>query len=296
MKIAITGTSGMVGYDLCRALNDKHEIWGLGRTRPDYVPQTRWRALDIADADAAQKIVAQINPDLLIHSAAMSYPDDCEADPDAGYKANSIATRNLAVAAQRFDTEFLFISSDQVFGGAKQSPYIETDPTDPVNHYGRSKVWAEDFVRTLLRRFYIVRTSLVFGRRRPSYIDRAARCAMEGESLTAATDIVNSPTYSKDLAEAIAFLIDSHAYGTLHIANEGHCTRYELAEFVAKALGKKTSFIQKGSGKDLQLKARRPGYTPLENFVWHLNGFPKIRTWREAVGDHLAQNFALTKN
>lgn len=296
MRIAITGTSGMVGYDLCQVLGEKHEVWGVGRNRPEYVAQNRWRDLDITDADAAQNIISGINPDLLIHSAALSNPDDCEADPEAGYRANAIGTRNLAISCQRFDTEMMFISTDQVFGGKKDSPYIETDPTDPVNHYGRSKVWAEDFMRTLLRRFYVVRTALVFGARRPSYVDRVARCALENETLTAATDIVNSPTYSRDLAEAIAILIEKHAYGTLHIVNEGHCNRYELASFVAKTLGKKNTFIKKGSGKDLKLKAKRPGYTPLANFVWNLNGFPKIRTWQEALADHLSKNHALIKN
>jgi dTDP-4-dehydrorhamnose reductase len=163
----------------------------------------------------------------------------------------------------------------------------EIDATGPVNHYGRAKLWGEQFVQTLLQRYYVVRTALVFGSFRPTFIDRVAKCAMTGEPVTAASDIVNSPTYSRDLAQAIAFLIETHQYGVLHIANEGQCSRHELAEFVAEALGQDKGFIQKGDKHALSLKAPRPGYTPLENFVWKLNGFPKIRTWQEAAIDYL---------
>lgn len=296
MRIAITGTSGLVGYDLWDVLKERHELWGVGRKRPEFVSLSNWRTLDIVNPEATQKTISQINPDLIIHSAAMSNPDECENNPEACYMANALGTRNLALACQRFDTELLFISTDQVFSGQKASPYVENDATGPVNEYGKSKVWAENFVKDLLRRYYIVRTALVFGKLRPTFVDRVARCAVEGESVTAATDIVNSPTYSRDLALAIGHLIETHLYGTLHIANEGHCTRHELATYVAELLGRKTSFIKKGSALDLKLPAKRPGYTPMINFVWHLNEFPKLRTWQEAVESHLAENFEPIKN
>lgn len=287
MRIAITGTSGLVGKDMWEVLKDKHEIWGMGRRKPDFVSLSQWRTMDIIDAEKTSQVVTQINPDCIIHLAAVSNPDECEADPVTGYRANALGTRNLALACQRFDTELLYVSTDQVFDGKKKSAYTEIDATGPVNHYGRAKLWGEQFVQTLLQRYYVVRTALVFGSFRPTFIDRVAKCAMTGEPVTAASDIVNSPTYSRDLAQAIAFLIETHQYGVLHIANEGQCSRHELAEFVAEALGQDKGFIQKGDKHALSLKAPRPGYTPLENFVWKINGFPKIRTWQEAAIDYL---------
>ena len=283
MRIAITGTSGLVGKDMWEVLLDKHELWGLGRKKPEFVPLSQWRTMDIIDAGRTAEIVHQVNPDLIVHLAAVSNPDECEADPVTGYRANALGTRNLALACQRFDTELLYVSTDQVFDGKKNAPYAEIDVPGPVNHYGRAKLWGEQFVQTLLRRYYVVRTALVFGSCRPTFVNRIADCAMNGEPVVAAVDIVNSPTYSRDLAQAIAYLIETHQYGVLHIANEGHCSRYELAEFIADALGQDKGFIEKGDKVKLGLKAPRPGYTPLENFAWNLNGFPKIRTWQEAV-------------
>jgi len=287
MRIAITGTSGLVGRDLWEELKDKHNIWGLGRRKPDFVPMSQWRTLDIIDAENTANIVHQINPDCIVHLAAVSNPDECEKDPVTGYKANALGARNIALACMKFDTEMLYVSSDQVFNGKKESEYNELDRPDPVNHYGRSKYWGEQFVQSLLRRFYVVRTALVFGESRPTFVDRVAKCAYAGESLTAAADIVNSPTYSKDLAGAISYLLEKHIYGIIHIANEGHCSRLELAEFIAKSLGIKTGFIKKGTKKDLALPALRPGYTPLENKVWNLNGFPRMRPWKDAVMNFL---------
>lgn len=283
MKIAITGTSGLIGYDVWDVLKEKHELWGVGRKKPDFVPLAQWRTMDIVDSALTAKITTQINPDCVIHCAAVSNPDVCETDPLTAYKANALGTRNLALACQKFDAELVYLSSDQVFNGKKNSPYTELDKPDPVNHYGVSKLWGEEFVRSLLRRFYIVRTALVFGGSRPTFVDRVARAAISGEEIIAATDIVNSPTYSRDLADSISFLIEKHIYGTYHLVNEGFCTRFDLSRFIAQSLGKKLNFIKKGSRKKLNLKAKRPGFTPMENFVWNLNEFPKMRSWEDAV-------------
>ncbi len=290
MRVLMTGTSGLVGHDLWPILSaDGHDVWGIGRKKPDFVNFTQWRSGDIADQEATVKSIERINPDCVIHLAALSNPDDCERDPETAYKANALGTRNIALACQKFDTDMVYVSTDQVFNGKKKTPYRENDPVDPVNTYGQTKVWGENFTRDLLRRFYIVRTALVFGTSRPTFVPRVARAAATGETVVAATDIVNSPTYSKDLAKALSFLIKTGAYGTYHIANEGHCNRYELSQFIAESLGAKLTFIKKGSSESLKLPAKRPGFSPIENFIWNLQGFPKMRTWQEAVLDFLEE-------
>jgi dTDP-4-dehydrorhamnose reductase len=283
MRIAITGTSGLVGFDLWEALKTGHELWAIGRRRPKFVPETHWRSTDIVDATETQQVVQAINPDCLIHLAAISSPDACELDAQTGYKTNMLGTRNLALACQRFDTEMVYVSTDQVFDGKKTSPYTELDDPHPINHYGRSKFFGEEFVRNLLRRYYVVRTALVFGQSRSTFIDRIIQAVKGEEKIVAAADLVNSPTSAKDLAGALTHLIETHLYGTYHIVNEGHCSRYELSSFVARSLRGEVSRIRRGSQRTLRLPAPRPGYTPLENFSWHLNGFPEIPTWQEAV-------------
>ncbi|OGR84395.1 MAG: dTDP-4-dehydrorhamnose reductase [Elusimicrobia bacterium RIFCSPLOWO2_01_FULL_54_10] len=291
MRIVITGTSGLVGHDLWPVLNDSgHETWGIGRKKPEAVPFNMWRTVDIVDQDTTANAIEKINPDCVIHLAALSNPDDCEKDPETAYKANALGTRNLALACQKFDSELMYVSTDQVFDGKKKSPYTELDKTNPVNHYGLSKAWGEEFTQTLLRRFYIVRTALVFGTSRPTFIPRIVRSASSGDPVVAATDIVNSPTYSQDLARALGFLAATHAYGTYHVVNEGYCNRYELSKFIAESLGAKTGFIKKGTQASLKLPAKRPGYTPMDNFAWNLQGFPKMRPWKEAILSFLEES------
>jgi dTDP-4-dehydrorhamnose reductase len=291
MRIILTGASGLLGHDLWPVLSQKgHEVWGIGRKKPEGLSLNFWRTVDIVDRDMTVKTIEKINPDCVIHLAALSNPDDCQSDSAAAYQVNGLGARNLALACQKFDAELVYISTDQVFNGKKNKPYNELDSTDPVNHYGRSKVWGEEFIRSFLRRYYIVRTALVFGASRPTFISRVASSAQTGEPLVAATDIVNSPTYSLDLAHALAFLIETHAYGIYHIVNEGHCDRYELAQFVAQSLGTSSGFIKKGTQKALALAAPRPGYSPMENFFWNLQGFPKMRPWQEAVSSFLEES------
>ncbi len=283
MRIVITGTSGLVGSDLWHVLKDQHEVWGIGRKRPEFVPMNQWKTVDIVDFETTSRAITQINPDIVLHLAALSNPDDCEKDPVTAYKANALGTRNLSLACQRFDAELLYVSSDQVFDGKKKTPYTELDKPDPVNTYGLSKLWGEKFVSDHLQKFYIVRTALIFGRLRPTFVNRVVRSIVTDEPVIAATDIVNSPTYSLDLAQAIAFLIEKHVYGVYHIVNEGACNRFELSQFIAQSLGKEATMIKKGTQTSLKLPAKRPGYTPLENFVWNLNEFPRMRPWKEAL-------------
>ena len=197
MKVVITGTSGLVGHDLWHILKEGHEVWGVGRKKPEFVPFNRWHTLDVMEAETTIRTIEHLNPDCVIHLAAMSNPDDCEKDPETAYKANALGTRNIALACQKFDTELIYVSSDQVFNGKKKSPYTEMDRPDPVNHYGWSKFWGEEFVQTLLRRFYVVRTALVFGTSRPTFIHRVAKAVISGDTLIAAADIVNSPTFPR---------------------------------------------------------------------------------------------------
>jgi dTDP-4-dehydrorhamnose reductase len=286
--VIVTGTSGLVGHDVWPMLEQSgHEVWGIGRKKPEFVPFSRWKTVDIVDRETTVQSVEKINPDCIVHCAALSNPDDCENDPVTAFKANGLGTRNIALACQKFDTELVYVSTDQVFNGKKTTPYVEIDATDPVNTYGKTKVWGENFTKELSRRYYIVRTALVYGSSRPTFVPRVARAAATGEQVIAATDIVNSPTYSLDLAKAISFLITTGAYGTYHVVNEGSCNRYELSKFIAESLGANLTFIKKGDSSKLKLPAKRPGYSPMENFVWNLQGFPKMRPWQEALLEFL---------
>ncbi len=218
MKILITGISGMLGLDLWEEFSDDSdlELFGLDLHKPEFLPKENHIQCDISDFEDTYRKVTKINPDLIIHTAVMSDVDECEKNQSAAFKINALGTRNLAIAAQRFDSVILYISTDYVFGGSpptipltrdggRQNEYREYDETSPINAYGLSKLWGEFYVRDLCNKFYIIRTSWLFGKKKENFISTAA----VGKGVMAAEDMVGSPTYTKDLSQAIKVLLST---------------------------------------------------------------------------------------
>ncbi|MDO8673934.1 MAG: NAD(P)-dependent oxidoreductase, partial [Dehalococcoidia bacterium] len=151
LRIIVTGADGQLGTEICQAIAS-HVL----------IPLT------ILDCDVGDlriiDIIEEAQPDLVIHTAALTDVDGCALNPERGYAINALGTRNVALGCQRSGAELLYISTNEVFDGSKDSPYLEFDQPHPINAYGLSKLAGEDFVRTLLSRFYIVRTAWLFGR------------------------------------------------------------------------------------------------------------------------------------
>jgi len=170
MKVLITGINGLLGSELVPCLEENHEVTGVCRNPATAACATR--SLDITDRKAVYDAVTRINPDVIIHSAALSNVDECENNPDEAFKINCYGTRNLALACQRFDAALLYVSTDYVFSG-RQHPaagYTEFDATEPLSVYGTSKRDGEWMACHLLNKFYIVRTAWLFGKTRRNFI------------------------------------------------------------------------------------------------------------------------------
>lgn len=288
MKIALTGVGGLLGPDVWARLQAEHELWALGRKRPSFVDAGRWRTLDLTRDKETYSLITRLNPDMVIHMAAMSNPDDCEKSPEEAFRINALGTRNLALSCQRFDTALLHISTNYVFRGDEppEGGYREFDPTAPVNTYGLSKRWAEEFVRSLLSKFFIVRTAGLFGSGRRCFASEILEACRTGSRILATADWMGSYTHTADLAAAIAHLTESNLYGIYHITNEGAGTRFEFAQAVGACARPAPGFrIDKVAGKELKRLARRPERVPLNNFHWRLSGFEPLRPWKEAVAD-----------
>ena len=228
MRIAITGARGQLGKALQEVLRAE-EIIPLNR--PDY------------DVTKPQVIpaIAELSPEVVIHTAAMTDVDGCARDPDRAYLVNALGTQNVALACQRCSAAMVYVSTNEVFDGAKGEPYLEFDRPNPINAYGRSKLAGELFVQTLLDRFYIVRTSWLYARGGQNFVTKIIRAADEWGRLRVVTDEVGSPTYAPDLAQAIAKLIRTGHYGVYHLTNEGACSRYDFAVRILELSGRGTS-------------------------------------------------------
>jgi dTDP-4-dehydrorhamnose reductase len=293
VKVLVTGAAGLLGRDVWRVFERDHDLFAVGRTQPGYVGQAQWRECDLRDPAMTYDVVTRMNPDLIINCASYNSVDAAEKAPDEAYLGNAMIARNLALAAQRFDAEVMHVSSDYVFDGvnAPKDGYREFDACRPLSRYAESKYWAEQFVQQLTNKFFIVRTSWLFGPGRPTWVDSVYQAPRDKTPITAVKDMVSAPTYTPDLAEGMLTLAASKLFGLYHLTSGGWCSRVELAEHVLTLAGQKNYPGLKVLTQDeLRLPARRPAYSALQNLAWRLNGFRTLRPWQEAVGEHFAKS------
>jgi dTDP-4-dehydrorhamnose reductase len=281
MKIAIIGSSGQLGTDLCKTL-DNEEVIPLTHTD-----------IEITDSASVRTTFTKHKPDIIINTAAYVRVDDCEDNRDKAFNVNALGARNVAVAAQELGAKLVHMSTDYVFGGRKGQniPYIEFDTQHPINVYGQSKLAGEDFIRHLNTRYFIVRGSGLFGVAGSSgkggnFVETMLRLGKERDEIRVVNDQVFSPTYTKDLASKIAQLIKTDYYGIFHITNSGSCSWYEFTREIIKLAGLSATVIPIASDQYPQ-KARRPNYSVLDNYHLKLLSMAELRSWQEALREYI---------
>ncbi len=281
-KVLVTGANGQLGTDVCRVLQNV-----------EVIPLTH-ADLEITDLSSVKRVLNGHRPDVVINTAAFVRVDDCETERDEAFRVNALGARNVAVVAQELKAKLVYISTDYVFGGEAQQrtmPYTEFDAPIPLNIYGKSKLAGEDFVRHLCREHFIMRTSGLFGVAGASgkggnFVESILKLAKERSELRVVDDQVFSPTYTKDLAQKIAQLINTEYYGIFHITNKGYCSWYRFATEILRLEGLKTPIVPVTSDEYLQ-KARRPHSSVLDNYHLRLLGMDDMRTWQEALTDYM---------
>lgn len=275
MKVLIIGSEGMLGHDLVDILSTENEI-----------STTTIDTLDITDIEKTIETVKNINPDVVVHAAAFTDVDGSETNEDLAYKVNVLGTRNVAVACSEVDAALVYICTDYVFDGTKGSSYYEYDQTNPLGVYGKTKHQGEVCIRDILNKFYIVRTSWLYGFHGPNFITTMLKLAEKMDSISVVADQIGSPTYTVDLATAIAELIKKPAYGIYHITNSDHCSWYEYAQKIFENAGIDIE-LNPVSTEEFGSPAPRPKYSVLENYNWKMEGFPKIRSYKEALREYM---------
>ena len=294
MRIVITGSTGMLGRALRERLGSAHTLIGVARHVTADPTTARHLACDLSDPASAALISAE-RPDAIIHAAAMSNVDECERHPDDARRGNADAAATAATAAAQSGAYLVAISTDYVFDGEQGRPYTEEDAPHPMSAYGRSKQEGEARVRRLARRWVILRTSTLYGPGRAAFVDGIAERAARGETIPAFQDQTTSPTYTRDLADAIARLLErlnvttpsAEPAGVFHVTNQGSCTREEFARYVLSVLGYPTTLIQPVAMRSAALPAPRPRLSAMDNRRWHQEFGWQLRPWPEAVRDYL---------
>ena len=185
LKILVVGSDGMLGRDVMSILSKDPEVMGVSQT-----------ALQLADFERVREIFTRYRPVVVIHAAEATDLDRCEAHPWEALHINALGTQNIVTACQEVDAALLYLSSDQVFSGARRGPYVEWDTPRPVNIYGHTKMAGEMAVKDHLRKFFIVRTSTVYGPGTPGFVQEVLQAGKEGRPFKAASDEVACPTFN----------------------------------------------------------------------------------------------------
>ena len=275
MKVAITGAAGLFGHGLVEIFSSDHTVFPLTHTD-----------VDITRADELREVFRKLAPELVIHSAGMRDLDPCELDPAKAFLVNYHGTRNVVEAARDAGARVVYISTDAVFDGKKQTPYTESDPTVPPTVYGRTKLRAERVVRGSPES-WAFRVSVLFGPGRTNVIDQGLRKIGAGEQYEVAADQLGSATYTLDAARKIMEVVEARRYGLYHLSNSGACSRLDLARRAAELRGLDPNKVVGKPSAEMGRPAVRLKYAVMAMDALERAGFAPPRPWQEALAEYV---------
>ena len=290
MRILVTGVNGQLGYDVMRRLSSRgHEGTGADMALSEQCSVI----MDITDAGAVMDQIERIRPDCVIHCAAWTAVDAAE-DPENLEKVKSInhsGTRNVAEAVKAVDASMIYISTDYVFSGNGDAPWKPDDKDfSPLNVYGTYKLAGESEVSAILEKFFIVRTSWVFGLHGSNFIKTMIGVGKDREEVKVVNDQIGTPTYTWDLARLLIDMAESDRYGYYHATNEGgYISWYDLCKEAYKQYGLKTKVIPVTTEEYGKTKALRPHNSRLDKSKLKEAGFEPLPVWQDAVARYLKE-------
>ena len=278
MKILLTGSNGQLGHDFKKIFNKKNI---------EYIA-TDYKELDITNDEDLNKFF-QENEGIthVINCAAYNDVDKAETDKKV-WLLNAEAPKKSAEFSKKIVAIFVTYTTDFVFDGEKNSPYMEDDKTNGVSEYGKSKAQGEKDVLEAYDRSFVIRTSWVFGIANNNFNKQVINWSKSRNELNIVDDQVSVPTYSMDLAEFSWKLIQTEKFGLYHITNDGIASKYDQAKYVLEKIGWKGT-LGRAKTADFNLPAKRPAYSKLDSSkVEKLLG-EKIPTWQSGIDRFLEE-------
>jgi len=282
MKILLIGADGQLGTDIIKII-DKAELIPL--TIAD---------INVTDKSSISRQINQHKPDVVINTSAYHRVDDCEDHDQEAFAVNAFGVKNLCIACKESDSALLHISTDYVFDGNKGKPYTEADIPNPRTVYGMSKLAGEEYIRSMLKKYFLIRTCGLYGvagclgKGGGNFIETMLKLAKQKPVIRVVGDQVVSPTYTLDLARKIGQLIRTEHYGLYHIANKGNCSWYEFAKKIFELTGTKVK-VESATTEEFKSKARRPAFSVLDNANLRKLGLDDLRTWDRALEAYLEE-------
>ena len=273
MKVLVTGANGMLGQDLCPILEDAgYEVI-----------ETDIQTLDITNPDIVNGVMETEKPDVVIHCAAYTNVDKAEEDINTARLINVTGTENIAKACNQHNAAMVYISTDYVFDGGvntkRTEPYKPTDKTAPLNSYGLTKLEGEEAVKKNLRKYYICRTSWLYGIHGKNFVETMISLSDETE-LKVVDDQIGCPTWTVDLSDAIIKILKTKPYGTYHTCGGGSTSWYGFAKEIFK-LAELNVNLKPCKTEEFPRPAKRPAYSIMDN-----GGL--LRDWKAALKEYMA--------
>ncbi|NQU99679.1 MAG: dTDP-4-dehydrorhamnose reductase [Parcubacteria group bacterium] len=273
-KILIIGGKGMLGQDLVDIFSNDNNY-----------EVTNWDKdeIDITKEDQVVEKISKLKPEIVINSAAYTDVDGCEDNRELCMSVNGDALKNLAKACKEIDSILVHFSTDYIFNGEREEGYEEDfNEINPVNYYGEAKAQAEKNIKDNCDKYYILRTSWLFGKNGKNFVDTMLSLAEKLDELKVIDDQHGKPTYTLDLVKRTKKIIENkEEFGIYHVTNEEETTWYQFALEIFKQAGVKIK-VNACTSEEFPTKAKRPHYSGLINTK--LN---KMRSWKEALEDYL---------
>lgn len=288
MKILITGARGQLGAELEGVLKQKKCF--IGELNKEY-ENCEWlsfssKDLDITDFEKAKEIIEINRPDVLINCAAFTDVDGCEKDPQRAIKVNAFGVKNLATICDNLDTKLVHISTDYVFDGTSKKPYCEWDVCNPKTVYGKSKLLGEQYVKEFARKYFIVRTSWLYGSSGKNFLKTIINLSKTKNEIGVVNDQFGNPTNANDLVYHILYLAITENYGLYHCAGEGSCTWFDFACKIAEFAGLSCKVLPVSTEEYQKIDFRaatRPKKSSLCNLSLKALNLNKMPSWEESL-------------
>lgn len=275
-KMIVTGCNGQLG----RAVNKEL----VNRTDISFV-NTDVEQLDITNIDKVMELAKEVKPYAIINCAAHTGVDACETDRENAYRINAIGPRNLSIAATETGAKMIHISTDYVFEGNAKKPYIEFDQVGPQGMYGATKLAGENFVKHFAKDYFILRTAWLYGEGK-NFVKTMLRLSETNDTVSVVGDQFGTPTSAKELAKAIAYLLETDNYGVFHATCEGECNWADFATEIFR-LGNRNTKVKAITTEEFGAPAARPAYSVLENYMLKLTSNYQFLPWQQAIAEYM---------
>ena len=289
MKVFVTGAAGQLGFDVMAELCRRgHEAIGSDMAEAEGI-----LALDITDEEAVARVIADVQPDAVIHCAAWTAVDAAEDDENREkvHAVNAKGTQYIASACKALGCKMLYLSTDYVFDGQGEEPW-SADCTDfaPLSVYGQSKLDGENAVRETLEKYFIVRIAWVFGLNGKNFVKTMVNLGRKYETLRVVCDQIGTPTYTPDLSRLLVDMIETEKYGHYHATNEGGYVSWaDYAAAIMQEAGLSTKVTPVTTAEYGMSKATRPFNSRLDKSKLTEAGFEPLPTWQDALRRYLKE-------